>query len=42
MPKEVPNKRYTGEFKQMVVESMIKEKLSYCEAARKFNVPILN
>ena len=29
MPKGVPNKRYTGEFKQMVVETMMREKLSY-------------
>ena len=29
MPKGVPNKRYTGEFKQMVVETMMQEKLSY-------------
>lgn len=38
MPKGVPNKRYTGEFKQKVVETMHKEKLSYCEAARRFEV----
>ena len=38
MPKGVPNKRYTGEFKQMVVETMMREKLSYCEAARQFEV----
>ena len=25
MPKGVPNKRYTGEFKQMVVESMLRK-----------------
>ena len=36
MPKEVPNKRYTGEFTQMVVETMMRERLSYCEAARQF------
>ena len=29
MPKGVPNKRHTGEFKQMVVEPMIRDKLSY-------------
>ena len=39
MPKGVPNKRYTGEFKQMVVETMMSEKLSYCEAARQFEIP---
>ena len=39
MPKGVPNKRYTGEFKQMVVESMMRDKLSYKEAARQFDIP---
>ena len=39
MPKGVPNKRYTGEFKQMVVETMMREKLSYREAARQFEIP---
>ena len=38
MPKGVPNKRYTGKFKQMVVETMMREKLSYKEAARQFEV----
>ena len=38
MPKEIPNKRYTGEFKQRVVETMMQEKLSYREAARQFDV----
>ena len=38
MPKGVPNKRYTPEFKQMVVETMMREKLSYCEAARQFEI----
>ncbi len=38
MPKGVPNKRYTGQFKQMVVETMMREKLSYCEAARQFEI----
>ena len=38
MPKGVPNKRYTPEFKQTVVETMMREKLSYCEAARQFDV----
>ena len=38
MPKGVPNKRYTGEFKQMVVETMLRDKLSYREAARQFNI----
>jgi transposase len=39
MPKGIPNKRYTPEFKIMVVEAMRKEGLSYCEAAREFEVP---
>ena len=38
MPKGVPNKRYTPEFKKSVVETMIKEKLSYSEAARQFEI----
>ena len=38
MPKGVLNKRYTGEFKQMVVETMQKEKLSYKEAERQFGL----
>ena len=38
MPKGIPNKRYTPEFKQLVVETMHKEKLSYCETARRFEV----
>ena len=38
MPKGKPNKRYTGEFKQTVVETMMQEKLSYKEAARQFEV----
>ena len=29
MPKGVPNKRYTPEFKKQVVETMQKKKLSY-------------
>ena len=38
MPKGIPNKKYTGEFKQKVVETMHKEKLSCREAAKEFNV----
>lgn len=30
MPKGIPNKRYTGEFKQMVVETMEQDVLDYC------------
>ena len=38
MPKRVPNKRHTGEFKQMVTETMICDKLSYREVARQFEI----
>ena len=38
MPKGVPNKRYTAEFKKMVVETMMEEKLSYSETARRFEI----
>lgn len=38
MPKGIPNKKYTGEFKQMVVETMRKEKLSYREVEREFEI----
>ena len=38
MPKGIPNKRYTPEFKKLVVETMMKEKLSYRETARRFEV----
>ena len=38
MPKGVPNKRYTPEFKKMVIETMMEEKLSYSETARRFEI----
>ena len=38
MRKGIPNKRYTGEFKQKVVETMQNEKLSYRETARQFEI----
>ena len=38
MPKGIPNKRYTGEFKEKVVETMQQEGLSYREAARQFEI----
>ena len=38
MPKGIPNKRYTPEFKQLVVETMLNEKLSYSETERQFEV----
>ena len=39
MPKGKPNKRYTPEFKIKVVETMHREKLSYRETARQFDLP---
>ena len=38
MPKGKPRKQYTPEFKIKVVETMRREKLSYCEAARQFEI----
>src|SRR5699024_4496109 len=38
MPKGIPNKRYTPEFKKIVIETMLEEKLSYSETARRFEV----
>ena len=38
MPKGIPNKRYTPEFKKLVIETMLEEKLSYSETARRFDV----
>ena len=38
MPKGKPNKRYTPAFKKMVIETMLEEKLSYSETARRFEV----
>ena len=38
MPKGHPNKRYTPEFKQLVIETMQKERLSYRETARQFDI----
>ena len=38
MPKGVPNKQYTPEFKKMVIETMMEEKLSYRETVRRFDV----
>jgi transposase len=38
MPRGKPNKKYTGEFKQQVIETMRKEGLSYREAAQQFDV----
>lgn len=38
MPKGIPKRKYTGEFKQMVAETIVKEKLSSYEAARRFDL----
>ena len=38
MPKGIPSKRYTPEFKKLVVETMQEEKLSYSETCRRFEV----
>ena len=38
MSKGKPNKRYTGEFKQEVVETMMREKLGYHETAERFGI----
>ena len=38
MPKGVPKPEYTGEFKQMVVETMRKEKLSQYQVSDRFHV----
>ena len=38
MPRGIPNKRYTPEFKKLVVETMRKENLSYRETAEIFGI----
>lgn len=38
MPKGIPNQKYTGEFKQHVVETMHREKLSCNEAAKQIGI----
>ncbi|HBL83974.1 MAG: hypothetical protein A2Y17_00085 [Clostridiales bacterium GWF2_38_85] len=38
MPKGKPNKKYTGEFKQKVVETIQANKLSYSEATRIYDI----
>ena len=38
MPRGVPNKKYTPEFKKQVVETMQQEKLSYSETARRYEI----
>ena len=38
MPKGIPKKRYTGAFKQVVVEDMREKALSQCETATKYGI----
>ena len=38
MPKGIPNKRYTAECKQLVIETMQRAALSYTEMERRFDV----
>ena len=38
MPKGVPNKRYTPEFKEEVIRTMREEKLGYQETAERFGI----
>ena len=38
MPKGIANKRYTPEFKKLVIKTMLEEKLSYSETARRFDI----
>ena len=39
MPKGTQHKKYTPEFKKLVVETMIEEKLGYKETERRFGLP---
>ncbi|MDR1794899.1 MAG: transposase [Erysipelotrichaceae bacterium] len=39
IPKGNPKKKYTGEFKQQVVETMREENLSFQETAKRFQIP---
>ncbi|HWP50375.1 MAG TPA: helix-turn-helix domain-containing protein, partial [Clostridia bacterium] len=38
MPRGIPNKRYTGKFKQMVAETMRRDGLSYTETEHQFAI----
>ena len=38
MPKGIPNKKYSGEFKQKVIEDVIQNKLSQREATAKYGI----
>lgn len=39
MPKGMQYKKYTGEFKQKVIEDMLNNKLSYGEIKQKYDLP---
>lgn len=39
MPKGIPHKRYTPEFKKLVIETMRSEHLGYKETAERFEIP---
>ena len=38
MPEGLPNKKYTPEFRKLVAETMLKEKLGYRETAERFEI----
>ena len=38
MPKGIPNKRYTAEFKEHVIKTMLEEKLSYTATSKRFEI----
>jgi Transposase and inactivated derivatives len=38
MPKGKPNKRYTAEFKEQVIKTMLEDGLSYTETAQRYEV----
>ena len=38
MPKGIPDKRYTAKFKKTVVEAIQKERMSYRETERQFEI----
>jgi len=40
MPKGKPNKRYTGEFKQQIIEDMRQNRLAHRQTANKYEVPV--
>ena len=38
MPKGIPNKRYTAEFKEHVIKTTLEEKLSYTATSKRFEI----